>query len=269
MIDLKNKTVLITGASAGIGKAIAYQYAQYGVKLVLTARRKERLEELASELKEKYGTESLCVSADLADAGAPQALYDAVKAQDWNVDILVNNAGYGVTGKYLSVDWQTHADFNQVMVTAVMHLTYLFLPHMIEQAYGRIINVASLAGHMPGTEGHTAYAAVKHWMIPFTESIYFEYGKKGVNALAVCPGFTYSEFHDVTGTRDQMKDMPDFMWMTAEEVAEQTFNASEKGRVMMINGKVNNVIATAVKLMPKRLQYYIMKRQSKKFRKAD
>jgi len=267
--NIKNKTVLITGASAGIGAALAELYAKYGAKLVLVARRKEKLETLAVKLKEQYGTESICLAKDLADVAAPQEIFNELQATDSKVDILINNAGYGVPGKYLSVDWQTHADFNQVMVTAVMHLTHLFLPHMVEQGFGRIINVASLAGHMPGTEGHTLYAAVKHWMIPFSESLHFEYAKKGVHSLALCPGFTYSEFHDVTGTREQMKHMSKRMWMTAEDVAEQALEASEAGKVIYINGKINYAIASAVKLMPKKLQYYIMNKQSKNFRKTD
>ncbi|MBT8141553.1 MAG: SDR family oxidoreductase [Gammaproteobacteria bacterium] len=268
-MNLKDKLVLITGASAGIGTALAHQYAKYGANFVLVARRKERLQELAAALKDKYGAESLCISADLAEPDAPQAILDQVSAAGKNVDILINNAGYGVPGKYLSVDWKTHADFNQVMITAVMHLTYLFLPHMVEQGYGRIINIASLAGFMPGTEGHTCYAAVKHWMIPFTESLHFEYGHKGIHATAVCPGFTYSEFHDITGTREQVNKMSKRMWMTADEVAEQALDASEAGKVVLINGKLNNVIAGAIKLMPKRLQYYVMSKQSKNFRKTD
>lgn len=267
--DLKKKQVLITGASSGIGAAIAKEYAKYGAKLILVARRKEKLEELASNLKEVYGTESLCISADLSDAAAPQVIFDEVAAADISVDILVNNAGYGVPGKYLSADWQTHADFNQVMITAVMHLSHLFLPHMVEQGYGRIINIASLAGHMPGTEGHTLYAAVKHWMIPFSESLSFEYAKKGVNTVAVCPGFTYSEFHDVTGTREQMKSLSKHMWMTAEEVAEQAVESAEKGKIVHINGKLNFAIASVVKLMPRKLKYYLVNKQSKNFRKTD
>lgn len=267
--DLKNKQVLITGASSGIGAAIASEYAKYGAHLILVARRKEKLEQVANELKEKYGTKSLCICADLSDPAAPQAIFDEVGANKIEVDILVNNAGYGVPGKYLSTDWKTHADFNQVMITAVMHLSYLFLPKMVEKGFGRIINIASLAAHMPGTEGHTLYAAVKHWMIPFSESLSFEYAKKGVNTIAVCPGFTYSEFHDVTGTREQMKGMSKRMWMTAEDVAEQAVASAEKGKIVHINGKLNYAIASAVKLMPNKLKYYIMEKQSKNFRKTD
>jgi len=174
-----------------------------------------------------------------------------------------------VPGRYLEKDWNTHAAFNQVMVTAVMHLTHLFLAGMVEQKFGRIINIASLAGHMPGSEGHTAYAAVKSWMISFTESLYFEYGRDGVNSTAICPGFTYSEFHDVTGTRDTVSKMGDHMWMTAAEVAKQTLEASEAGKVVYVNGWVNKAISVLPKLLPRALQYKVMQSQSKKFRKLD
>jgi len=153
-----------------------------------------------------------------------------VKAKGIVLDILVNNAGYGVPGRYLEKDWNTHAAFNQVMVTAVMHLTHLFLAGMVEQKFGRIINIASLAGHMPGSEGHT---------------------------------------HDVTGTRDTVSKMGDHMWMTAAEVAKQTLEASEAGKVVYVNGWVNKAISVLPKLLPRALQYKVMQSQSKKFRKLD
>lgn len=267
--EMYGKQVLITGASAGIGKAIAEEYAKYGADLILVARRLERLETIAEELNTKYGSKVYPVQADLADVDAPQKIFDEVKSHDIDVDILVNNAGYGVPGRYLDEYWKVHAAFNQVMVTAVMHLTHLFLPAMVEQKFGRIINIASLAGHMPGSEGHTAYAAVKSWMIRFTESLHFEYGRDGVNATAICPGFTYSEFHDVTGTRDEVSKMGKHMWMTSEEVAQQTLEASEAGKVVYVNGWVNKAIAVLPKILPRKLQYALMKSQSKKFRKLD
>ena len=267
--EMYGKQVLITGASAGIGKAIAEEYAKYGADLFLVARRLERLEEVAKELQDKYGAKVYPIQADLADPEAPQSIYDTVKSKDVSIDILVNNAGYGVPGRYLDSYWKTHAAFNQVMVTAVMHLTHLFLGEMVDQKYGRIINIASLAGHLPGSEGHTAYAAVKSWMIRFTESLYFEYNRDGVHATAICPGFTYSEFHDVTGTREEVSKMGDHMWMTSEEVAQQTLEASEAGKVVYVNGKLNTAISILPKLLPRKLQYYIMKKQSKKFRKLD
>jgi len=267
--EMYGKQVLITGASAGIGKAIAEEYAKYGADLILVARRLERLETIASELNERFGSKIYCIQADLADINAPEKIFAEVKAKDITVDILVNNAGYGVPGRYLNADWQTHADFNQVMVTAVMHLTHLFLAGMVEQKFGRIINIASLAGHMPGSEGHTAYAGVKSWMIRFTESLYFEYIRDGVHSTAICPGFTYSEFHDVTGTREEVSKMGKHMWMTSQEVAEQTLEASEAGKVVYVNGWVNKAISVLPKILPRKLQYLVMKSQSKKFRKLD
>ncbi len=266
---LTGKTALITGASAGIGAALARRYAQAGCNLVLVARRAERMAELGQQLEVAHSIRSRTIATDLSDPAAPTHLHQRLVEQDITVDILINNAGYGVPGKYLSVAWQKHRDFEQVMTVTVMHLCHLLMPAMVERGWGRVINIASLAGHMPGTEGHTCYAAVKAWMIKFSESLHFEYAGKGVTTTAICPGFTYSEFHDVTGTRDQVSRMNKRMWMSAEEVADQALKASEAGKIVHITGGLNRMIARAVRWLPPRAVYHLMSGQSKKFRKLD
>lgn len=268
-IQLKGRTVLITGASAGIGKALAREYAAAGANLVLVARRLDRLEELAEELVGTHQLEAVSLAADLSDPAAPEKLLEQLKERQIAIDVLVNNAGYGVPGKYLSVDWRVHRDFEQVMTIAVMHLTYLLLPGMLERGWGRIVNIASLAGHVPGSAGHTCYEAVKAWMVRFSESLHFEYADKGVITTAVCPGFTYSEFHDITGTREQVSQMNKRMWMSAEEVARQALEASEAGEIVHITGGWNRMIARLVAWTPRKLLYRVMKKQSRKFRKSD
>ena len=267
--NLSGKTVLITGASAGIGQALARVYAKQGSHLILVARRLERLNALAAELTSQYPIDVHVVSSDLSDPEAPQNLVDTIGQRGWVVDILINNAGYGVPGKFLSVDWQDHRDFEQVMTIAVMQLCHLLMPAMVERGWGRVINIASLAGHLPGTEGHTCYAAVKSWMVKFSQSLYFEYAKQGVITTAICPGFTYSEFHDVTGTRDQVSKMNQRLWMTAEKVAQQTLRASQDGEIVYINGRLNRMIARAVRWLPSGWVYRLLQGQSKKFRKLD
>ena len=263
------KTALVTGASAGIGSALAREYAARGCDLVLVARREERLQALARELSERHGIHCEIIAADLADAEAVSRIFDHTEQAGIEVDILVSNAGYGVPGSYLASDWPVHRDFLQVMVRAVAELTHRYGRGMKRRGYGRIVNIASLAGHLPGTAGHTLYGAVKAWMIRFSESLAFELQEHGVHATAICPGFTYSEFHDVTGTREQVGRMPGFMWMSAEAVARQAVDASERGKVVYVNGRVNSCIAWLARHLPRPLVYRLVRGKSRDFRKVD
>lgn len=260
---------LITGASSCIGAAFARQLAALGHDLVLTARRADRLEALAGELREQHNNSVTVLPNDLADPGAPQALCDALQQRNLHVDWLINNAGYGVPGSLLANDWKTHADFLQVLLTAPTELVWRLLPGMRKRGYGRIINVASLAGHVPGPAGHTLYAASKAFMIKFSQSLALENRPAGVNVCALCPGFTWSEFHDITGTRDKMNQMPGFMWLSAEEVVRQGIEAVDRGQVVYIPGRVNRTIKSIVQLMPDRLAMWLSAKESKRYRNAD
>jgi short-subunit dehydrogenase len=241
---------LITGASAGIGAAFADVFAAEGWHVVLTARREDRLRSLADRLTTTYGVTAHVIVADLADQEAPGRIVAELAVRGVTVDALVNNAGYGVPGSYLRSPWDRHDAMLQVMVTGVAELTYRLLPGMIERGYGRIINVASLAGLVPSPGGHTLYSATKAFLIKFSEALGHEVRANGVYVLALCPGFTYSEFHDVTGTREQMKQMPAWMWLDAPTVARQGYDAVMAGVPLYINGRVNRTIATLVKFAP-------------------
>ena len=167
----QRRWALVTGASAGIGEAFARELAARGNSLVLTARRLDRLETLASELSEKYSVRIECIAADLADPAAPTQLCVAIAQRGIAIDILINNAGYGVPGSFLTPDWKTHIDFIQVLMTAPCELVYKLLPGMRERRFGRIANIASLAGLVPGSAGHTLYAASKAFLIKFSQSL--------------------------------------------------------------------------------------------------
>ena len=260
---------LVTGASAGIGAAFARELAGRGVSLVLTARRLDRLEELAAELKSKHGIAVECIAADLAKPTAPAALCAEIERRGLAVDILINNAGYGVGGHFESQPWPTHADFLQVMVTAPCELVHKLLPGMQQRGYGRIINVASLAGLVPGSAGHTLYGASKAFLIKFSQSLALENTGRGVNVCAVCPGFTYSEFHDVTGTRGIVSKMPKWMWLSAAEVAHIGVDAVERGEIVCVTGRVNRTIKSLMKLLPDRFALRTMQKRSKNFRKQE
>ena len=260
--ERQRRTALITGASAGIGAALAREYAYWGCDLVLVARRQDRLETIARALRDEFGCRCLVAPADLADPESPAAIAAALEARDYQVDILVNNAGYGVPGSYLAPDWSAHWDFLQVMVTSVAELTYRLLDPMTSRGHGRIVNIASVAGLLPGSAGHTLYGAVKAWMINFSESLAFELADTGVTVTAVCPGFTHSEFHDVTGTREKVQRMPKFMWMSAETVARQAYQAAERGDLVYVTGRVNRLIAILFRGLPRPLAYWLVRRRS-------
>ncbi len=260
---------LVTGASSGIGKAFAQLLAADGFNLILTARRLKRLEEIKQELENKHGIEAMVIQEDLADPASPKRLVEQIFAAGKPVGVLVNNAGFGVPGSYTSSKWEDQAALVQVMVTAVCELTYRLLPHMVERGYGRIVNVASRAGLVPGTAGHTLYGASKAFVIKFTESLYQELDGTGVNATALCPGFTMSEFHDVTGTRAIVSKLPAFMWMDAETVARQGIQAVMKGEVLCVNGPYNKFMVGVYKHLPHRWSMRFVRRYSKYCRKVD
>ena len=258
---------LVTGASSGIGAAIAREYANRGIPLILTARRIERLESLAIELGTKVDV--VVLAADLADPAAPAALHAEVVARGLHVAHLVNNAGYGVPGRYLSSDWRTHADFLQVMVAAVCELTHRFLPAMEAAGHGRIVNVASLAGLVPASAGHTLYGAAKSFLIRFSESLALEVAERGVHVCALCPGFTYTEFHDVNGMRERVSKLPKLLWLDADQVARIGLDAVERGRTRCVTGGANHVIAGLSKYLPDGLARALVASRSKEFRDAD
>ena len=264
-----NRFALVTGASAGIGAAFARELAARGCALVLTARRADRLDALAAELRTKHGVRCECVAADLAGPAAVEALCAEIARRGIAIDILVNNAGYGVPGSFLTPKWRTHADFIRVLMTVPCELTYQLLPGMQQRGYGRILNIASLAGHIPGSAGHTLYGASKAFLIRFSQSLALENTTTGVNVCAVCPGFTYSEFHDVTGTRGIVSKMPKWMWMHADEVARIGVDAVERGEIVCVTGRVNRAIKTLFKLLPDRFALRSMQKRSKSFRARD
>ena len=156
----------------------------------------------------------------------------------------------------------------QVMVVGLAELTHRLLPGMIARRYGRIINVASLAGLVPAPAGHTLYAASKALVIKFSEALSHEVARHGVHVTAVCPGFTVSEFHDVTGMREQMKTLPPWMWMDSPTVARQGFDAVMAGTPIYINGRVNRTIAALVRHVPQGIVAVVGRRLGRAYRKT-
>jgi uncharacterized protein len=266
---MARRLCLVTGASAGIGAEFARLYAERGYDLALTARRTDRLEALAAELKDKWGATCLVIAADLADRSAPKTIIDAIDGQGRHVDALVNNAGYGLTGDFLASSWEDHAAFMQVLVEAPLELTHRLLPGMQARKFGRIINVASLAGHVPGSAGATLYGASKSFLIKFSQSLNLENQTTGVHVSALCPGFTRSEFHDVNGMRELRNQMPPWMWLDARKVVEIGFDGAEANQAVVVSGAINKTIAAVAKLLPDALALGLMKSQMSKSLRAD
>jgi len=177
---------LVTGASAGIGAAFARELAARGHALVLVARRADRLEALATELRARHGVAVECIACDLADPHTPQFLLDQTTRRGISVDMLINNAGYGVTGSLVSREWRTHEHFIEVMISAPTALCHRFIPAMRERGYGRIVNVASIAGK-EGNPMAGAYSASKAAVIAMTKAIGKDLARTGVIVNCVAP----------------------------------------------------------------------------------
>ena len=274
MLDTPSSTTdrrraLVTGASAGIGAEFARQLAARGCDLVLTARRLDRLQDLAAELRGRHGVDVEAIADDLAAAAAPARIVAAAIANGRAIDILVNNAGYGVPGRYDKVDWDTHARFMQVLVTAPLELCHLLLPSMRGRGYGRIVNVASLAGLVPATPGNTLYAPAKAFLVKTSQALALENRARGVNVCALCPGFTHSEFHDVSQARALVSKLPGWMWSDARDVVRTGLDAVERGRIMCVPGGVNRAIKVLMDVLPDRVGLGLVARRARHFRVRD
>jgi short-subunit dehydrogenase len=243
------RTALVTGASAGIGTAFARLLAADGFDLVLVARRRERLEEIAKELHEKHGVEAVALAVDLARPEAPTEIREELERRGIPVDVLVNNAGYGLKKGFGEAAWQEHADFLQVMATSVTELCHVFLPHMKQRGWGRIINVASVAAFSPQVAGNL-YGGVKRYVVDFSQALALELEGSGVHVSALCPGYTLTEFHDVMDVRSDIDALPGFMVMGADVVARQGWEAVERGTAVYIPGRLYRLIVTVLRLTP-------------------
>ncbi len=271
-MNVENKGwALVTGASAGIGEEFCKQLASLSWPIVLVARREDRLKQIAERLGKEYGVECRYYPFDLALPDAIEKLMAALEADAIEVEFLVNNAGYGVPGTFTEPDWQTHADSLQVMLNSVCELTWRLLPGMQQRGRGFVVNVASLAGLVPGSAAHTLYGATKAFLIKFSESLAMENLDTGVSISALCPGFTYSEFHDVMGSRELVSQMSSYMWMNADEVVRFGIDSvlNQPPRIVAVPGHVNRFIATLIRLLPRKMALAFIQRKSNAYRSVD
>ncbi len=231
MVRTVIRSALITGASAGIGAEFARQLAVQGANLILVARRKEKLEALAAELGKEY---AVTVDVLPADLSKPEevALVESKITEAADLDLLVNNAGFGGTSRFSSEDLSPHLDMLRVHIVASVRLSHKILPSMIANKRGWIINVASVAAFWP--YGSVLYSATKAFLVTFSQSVSFSLGGTGVHVQALCPGFTYSEFHDVIGFNRNL--VPKFLWMPAKSVVSTSLKSLSHGSVVVVPG---------------------------------
>ena len=180
-----------------------------------------------------------------------------------------NNAGYSLPGGYASTAWEDQRAFLQVLLTAPSELAHRVLPGMLERRFGRIVNVASLAGLIPSSLGHTLYGPAKAYIIRFSQTLHLETQGTGVHVSALCPGLTYSEFHDVDGSRKEVSEAaPTWMWLGADEVAQAGYEATEANRPICVTGAPNKAIAALAKLVPDEWGMALMSSQVGRIRRA-
>lgn len=243
MTNYKNKTILVTGGSLGIGAEFAKQLAAKGGNLVLVARDAKRLQEFASELTDvKVHT----IAIDLAEPGASQQLFDRVTALGLEVDILINNAGFAKHGDFAQVPFETQRGQVMLNVTSLVELTHLFLP-MIERKQGGVINVASTAAFQP-VPYMAVYGATKAFVLSFSEALWGEYRDRGVKVLALCPGATDTPFFKRAGEAAAFGEKA-----SAADVARVGLAAYEAGRASVIHGLKNWFVANSSRFTPRQM----------------
>ena len=241
-------TALVTGASAGLGLELAKLFAADRHDLVLVARRKDRLDALAAELRAQHGVATHVVAADLAHPDGWRAVVAEVGRLGVEIDFLVNNAGFGSNGAFAELDGEREIAMVQVNVTAVVGLTRAFLPGMIARGRGRVLNLGSTAGFQPGPFMATYYAS-KAFVNSFTEALAYELKGTGVTATVSCPGATATEFAGVAGN-----DSSRLFRMGAAspaEVARQAYRAMNAGRTLVVHGAKNKLAAFGVRFSPR------------------
>ena len=246
------RTVLITGASAGIGEAFAHHAAARSYNVVLVARRLNRLDELAASLADAHGIDAHVFAVDLSEPGAPESIVDFTDDFGIPIDVLINNAGLSTSTPFTRTEWSDLSGQIQIMMTAPTELSHRLIPAMIERGWGRIINVSSLAALLPPTRG-SLYTPIKRYLFDFSQSLHNEVHGRGVNVTALCPGLTHTEFHEVMGTQTEADKIPGFMWGNTSEVVNAGWNAVMAGNPICVPRAVDKAVAALMHPVPLRL----------------
>ncbi len=240
------RLALVTGASAGIGRAFAERLARDAYDLILVARRRDRLEELASSLSASHQRNVAVLPADLTRPEGVRAVEERI-AKEPTLDLLVNNAGFGSHGRFVELERDGEAQQVQLNVLALLRLTHAAVAAFSERGHGSIINVSSLAGFQPGPYT-TTYSATKAFVNAFTQGLAEELRGSGVRMQLLCPGFTRTEFQDVAGV--STSEIPDFAWMEPEPVVSASLASLKRGELICIPGTANRVFGAVLRALP-------------------
>lgn len=251
-MTLSYRTALITGASSGIGECFAHQLAAAGTDLVLVARSQDKLEQLAVDLQRAHHRRVEVIALDLAEPGAAARLAAEVQQRGLEVDLLINNAGFGSASHFHVQVPERDQRMIALNVAAVVDLTHAFLPAMLKQHRGGVINLASMAAFQP-TPYMTVYGATKAFVLSFTEGLWAEYRNSGLRFLAVCPGPVDTPFFEATGNTKLRGTVPPQLLMHVEDVVGQSLRALANGKSVLVPGASNKLVANLPRLMPRKL----------------
>ena len=255
------KTVLITGASSGIGLELAHLFARDGYRLVLVARNRGALRELATELQSRYNAEVWISPKDLAHPASRLELYQELQESSAVLDVLVNNAGFGVEGAFLETDWNVEAEMLQVNIVALTQLTKLFLPQ-IRAREGKLLNVASTAAFLPGPYMSVYYAS-KAFVLHFTEALAEELSGTGATVTCLCPGPVKTNFQKRANIADSnLLNGP--LLVDVREVARIAYEGMKKGKRVVIPGWKNRAVVESLRLSPRNMVPKMVKRVHEK-----
>ncbi len=253
---MTQRRALITGASAGLGAEFAYQLAVLGKNLILVARRKGALQELARSLVDEFEVEVEVIPADLSLNAAISELFAAVQRRGLEVDYLINNAGAFGPDLLNDRDWPAQQRYIELMMTSVAGMCHHFIPPMVGRGFGRVLNVASVAGQV-SLAGDTSYGPSKAYLIALSKSLAATLRGSGVNVLALCPGFTHTEFHVPEELAKMKRKSPRFLWYDADVVVREGLAALEKGKAVYISGRLYRYL---IPLLKTRLGAWLMSR---------
>jgi short-subunit dehydrogenase len=255
----ESATALVTGASAGIGEAMARELASRGHGVTLVARRGERLRTLAGELSERHGIRAQAIDVDLGDAPAREQLAARIAELGLEVEVLVNNAGFGGSGNVAASKREQLLAMLRVNCEALLDLQARYLPPMVERGRGAVINVASTAAFQP-IPGTATYAATKAFVLSLSEGVHEELKGTGVTLTAVCPGPVKTEFTQVAGIAHAEEQLPSMFWMESQAVAKAAVDGAEHGRRVIVPGILNRAGAVTGQHTPRMLALPIVKR---------
>lgn len=241
---------LVSGASSGIGEAIAHCFAKAGFDLLLVARNEEKLQGLAKSLREQFGVRCFVEPCDLAKLGAAAALARRIEGQNLEVDVLINNAGVLEQGAFVNISTERHQEIIDLNISGLTAMLSEFLPPMQKRGRGKIVNVASIAAFQPGV-GLASYAASKAYVLSLSEALAEECKGSGVTVTTLCPGITATNMVATLLSKNSALSVPEFMVSDAAQVAQQAYQACMHGKAIQVPGMINLAITVVTRATPK------------------